>query len=109
MPWQMASCPSYLRQGRGFQGQREGAWGGGRGRSTGPAQNLGRTLRKGSSQVAESTNKFCLVGHVCCNLHTAHTVHVLEKMQELCLAGGHMLGRRLDLVCLKLGGDLETA
>ena len=39
------------------------------------------------SQVAEASNEFCLVHHVCSNLHSPHLVHHLKEPQQLCLIG----------------------
>lgn len=48
--------------------------------------------------MAESSDKLCLVHHVCGNLHSPHAVHGLKVFHELSLGGRHCSAGCLNVV-----------
>ena len=50
-------------------------------------------------QMAEATDEFGFVQHICGDLHTPHPVHAGEELQKLCSVCGHCGAGRLSSMC----------
>ena len=63
-------------------------------------------LRQGL-QMAEASDEFGFIQHVCSNLHPPHPVHAGEKLEQLCSVRGHSRAGRLYPVSCKRS-DLQA-